>query len=178
MIQGYIETVMIKSESLPPDEIKKYISIIHSGTQRLLKLVEELFELSKLEAKQVEPNLELFSIAELAQDVHQKNLVIAESQKIILSLNMKDKLPMIQADISMMERVFQNLLDNAYKFTPENGSITIDLSSSENCVIAGMKDTGIGIEKEDLTNIFDRYHKNKRVSVAAIMKVSDSVWQL
>ncbi|MFH2004128.1 MAG: ATP-binding protein [Bacteroidota bacterium] len=166
VIQGYIETVMIKSESLSPDEKNNYLTTIHSSTQRLLKLVEELFELSKLEAKQVEPKFEKFSIAELVQDIHQKNLVIAQSRKISLELELAEKLPMVNADIGMMERVFQNLLDNAFKFTPENGAIKISLENKNGIIKAEFRDSGYGIDKEDIPYIFDRYQKAKRVSVS------------
>lgn len=165
VIQGYIETVMIKSESLSADERNNYLNTIYSSTQNLSKLVEELFELSKLEAKQIEPNFEKISITELLQDIHQKNIVIAESRNINLTLEMDEKLPMINADISMMERVFQNLLDNAFKFTPENGSIKTSLTGEKKQIKFQIKDSGYGISKEYLPNIFDRYQKAKRISV-------------
>lgn len=165
VIQGYIETVMIKSDSLSEDEKNNYLTTIHSSTQNLLKLVEELFELSKLEAKQIEPNFEKLSIAELLQDIYQKNMVLAKTKNIDLKLEMDEKLPMINADMGMMERVFQNLLDNAFKFTPETGSIIISLTGDNKNIIVKVIDTGFGIDAEYLPNIFDRYQKTKRISV-------------
>ena len=133
---------------------------ILSSTDRLLYLTTELFELSKLEAKEIQPNIESFSLAELLQDIHQKNLIIAQSKNINLNLEMEDNLPFIRADIGMMEKVFQNLLDNAFKFTNASGSITISLKrKNENFISAEISDTGMGISSEDLTQIFDRYIK-------------------
>ncbi len=158
-VQGYIETILLKSESLSEEDRKKYMHTILSSTERLKKLVEELFELSKLEARETKPKPEAFSIAELVQDVQQKNQIIAESKKIDLKLNFPYDLPLVYADIGMMEKVLQNLIDNAIKFTPASGSVTIRLQNFGDKIITYVKDSGSGIRKDDLKYIFDRYHK-------------------
>ncbi|MCF8241967.1 MAG: HAMP domain-containing histidine kinase [Melioribacteraceae bacterium] len=164
VLHGYIETVLIKSDSLSQEDKQQYMETILSNTKRLLSLVEELFELSKLEAKQIEPKREVFSLAELAQDIHQKNMIIAEEKKIELLLEIDDKLPMVNADIGMVEKVYQNLIDNAFKFTPEGETITIRLTNNNGRIKTEISDTGQGISKDNLPFIFDRYHKNKRTS--------------
>ena len=161
-IQGYIETILIKSDSLSEEDKKKYMQTIWGSTERLKKLVEELFELSKLEARETKPKPEVFSIAELAQDVKQKNLLIAESKKIELLLNFPYDLPLVYADIGMIERVLQNLIDNAIKFTPQGGEINIQLNLQNDEVLASVSDTGIGINSKELPHIFDRYNQGKR----------------
>lgn len=162
-IQGYVETVMMKSENLPTDDRQKYMQIILKSTERLKKLVEELFELSKLEARETKPKPEPFSIAELVQDIHQKNLIIAQEKKIDLQLKFPYNLPMVYADIGMMERVLQNLLDNSLKFTPEGGRIFISLEKEGIDVLLKIEDTGRGINAEEVVHIFDRYHRSKRI---------------
>ena len=165
IIRGYVETVLIKDNDITVEERKKYLATILSGTDRLLSLVTELFELSKLEAKESLPEMEPFSLAELLQDIHQKNLIIAQSKNIDLKLELDDKLPLIKGDIRMIERIFQNLLDNAFKFTPSTGTINIEIrKKSENQITASITDTGIGINPEELDNIFDRYYQSKRIS--------------
>jgi len=165
IIRGYVETVLIKDDSITDEERKKYLSTILSSTDKLLSLVTELFELSKLEAKETLPAMETFSLAELLQDIHQKNMIIAKSKNIDLLLEMDDRLPLIKADIRMIERVFQNLIDNAFKFTPSSGAINIELRKKhEFQVTASITDTGIGISPEELPNIFDRYYQSKRLS--------------
>ena len=76
-----------------------------------------------------------------------------------LRLNFPYDLPLVYADIGMMEKVLQNLLDNAFKFTPSGGSVTIRLQNAEDKVITYVKDSGSGIRKDELNYIFDRYHK-------------------
>ncbi len=165
-VQGYIETILLKSESLSEEDRKNYMQTILSSTERLKKLVEELFELSKLEARETRPNPEAFSIAELSQDIQQKNQIIAESKNLDLRLNFPYDLPLVYADIGMMEKVLQNLLDNAFKFTPPGGSVTVRLQNTNDKVIAYVKDSGSGIKKDEMKYIFDRYHKGTGKSSA------------
>lgn len=165
IIRGYVETVLIKDRDLTLEERRKYLETILSSTERLLALVEELFELSKLEAKETIPDKEYFSLAELLQDIHQKNLVVAASKNIKLNLNVAENLPPVYADIRMMERVFQNLLDNAFKFTPAGGDVNIILTrGNDHSITAVISDTGFGIEKDEISLIFDRYYQIKRIS--------------
>jgi signal transduction histidine kinase len=162
-IQGYIETIMMKSDTLSEEEKKNYMQIIFSSTERLRNLVEELFELSKLEAKESKPTPEPFPITELIQDIQQKNLVIAKQKNLELALDFPYNLPLVYADISMMERVLQNLIDNAFKFTPEGGTVTIGLVRQKDDIQVSISDTGQGIKKEDIPHIFDRYQKAERI---------------
>jgi signal transduction histidine kinase len=165
-VQGYIETILLKSETLSEEDRKNYMHTILSSTERLKKLVEELFELSKLEARETKPDPEAFSVAELAQDIQQKNQIIAESRNIELRLNFPYDIPLVYADIGMMEKVLQNLLDNAFKFTPAGGSVTIRLQRSGDKVITYVKDSGKGIKKDEMKYIFDRYHQGTGKSSA------------
>ncbi len=139
---------------------------IFSSTERLRNLVEELFELSKLEARESKANPEPFSIAELVQDIQQKNLITAESKNIDLSLKFPYDLPLVNADIGMMEKVLQNLLDNALKFTPDGGNITIRLTPEKNFIFVSIKDDGQGISQDALPHIFERYQKAERTNLS------------
>ncbi len=161
-MQGYLETILIKANSLSEDEKTKYLQTIFKSTERLRKLVDELFELSKLEAREKKPKPEAFSIAELLQDVHQKNLILAEAKKIELKTSFSYDLPLAYADIGMMERVLQNLIDNAIKFTPEGGTIDIQLKKENDDIIISIRDSGEGIVNSELAHIFDRYNRSKR----------------
>lgn len=163
-IQGYIETILIKADTLSEDERKKYLLTIFNSTERLKTLVAELFELSKLEARETKPNPETFSIAELVQDIQQKNKVIAGQKNIQVEVNFPYDLPLVYADIGMMERVIQNLLDNAIKFTSENGKIFIKLTAGVDAVQFEIQDNGLGIDQNELPHIFDRYHRRDRSS--------------
>ena len=174
-IQGYVETILIKSDSLTEEEKNKHIQTIHSSTKRLKKLVEELFELSRLEARESKPKPEPFSIGELAQDVHQKNLILAKAKNIELTSKFPFNLPMVYADIGMIEKVLQNLIENAIKFTPDGGKILLKLEAINETVLVSITDNGYGIRSEDLPYVFDRYGQGKREGLKINQPESDGL---
>ncbi len=159
VISGYVETLMMKKEHLTEEEQHQYIEVISKTTQDMEKLVGQLFELSKLDARQVEPKMDPFFIAEVAQDVFLKYKIIAEEKGISLSLDMPKDVPMVRGDISLLERVVQNLLDNAIKFTPKGGTVKIWLKILKEEVCFKITDTGPGISKEEQEHIFERYYR-------------------
>lgn len=166
VIHGFIETLIIKQDQLTEEEKTKYLSRALTGTERLKKLVEELFELSKLEAKQIKPSKEAFFINELMDDIAQKYALLVAEKKIKISAEGHDKPFMVYADISLIERVLQNLIDNAIKFTPENGQIKLQINEKAQEVEIQVTDTGNGIPQDQVPFVFDRYHiGDKRISL-------------
>ena len=161
IIHGYTETLLMKDRELSQEEKIQYLNNINSSTEKLTKLVGQLFEYSKLEAKQIEPQKEPFLISELAMDLFSKYQILAKSKNIKLEIERDENLPLVFADIALVERVMQNLLDNALKFTPENGTITLILRNRDKNVEVTVKDTGMGISEQDQTYIFERYRKAK-----------------
>ncbi|MGH7493717.1 MAG: ATP-binding protein [bacterium] len=159
-MQGYLETVLIKDETLLPAERRRYLQIILDNTQMLGKLVSELFELSKLDAQQVQPLFEPFVLAELVQDVVMKFKPQAERSKINLQASFPPELPQVYADLGLIERALSNLIDNALRYTPEAGRVQVQLSRGGNGnVTVRVVDTGSGIPPEDLPNIFERFYR-------------------
>lgn len=161
IMQGYVETMMIKKDTLTDADRSKYLKIIHSSSEKMGKLITQLFEYSKLETAQVKPEKEPFFLSELAQDVIQKYEILAKDNNIKLHLNASHSLPMVFADVSLVERVLQNLLDNAIKFTPDGGKVELELSEKENQISVRVTDTGPGIPEEEQSFIFERYHRVK-----------------
>lgn len=161
IIQGYIETLQIKEGQLSDEERRHYLHTIQAGCERLSSLIAQLFEYSKLEANQIEPQKEPFLIADLANDVYRNYKLLADRRKIDLQLKMAEGVPLVFADISMVERAIQNLLDNALKFTPEGGTVTLEVLGGEEVVEINIKDTGPGIKKEQQALIFERYRQIK-----------------
>jgi signal transduction histidine kinase len=164
-VQGYLETLILKFDTLSEEERKKYMEIIFHSAERLKKLVEELFELSKLEAREKKPSPEPFSIAELLHDIHQKYRIIAEPKKIDFIMNFSNDLPYVYADISMIERVIQNLIENSIKFTTEGGSVEISVTEEGDNVRVSISDSGCGIDQNEVNTIFDRYNQGKSFNI-------------
>ncbi|MFG6686539.1 sensor histidine kinase [Mariniflexile sp. HNIBRBA6329] len=166
IIQGYIETLMIKMDNLSEADREKYLDIMHDKTKKLSVLVDQLFQYAKLEANLVKPEKEPFLLNELVSDILMAYKFKAEEKSITLQLEASQKLPTVFADIALTERVFQNLLDNAMKFTPEGGSIVIKLKESKSHVKVEIVDTGIGIAAEEITHIFERHKQLGKDRVA------------
>ncbi len=182
IIHGYIETLQMKEDTLNAEEKKRYLNTIAESTSKLEKLVSELFELSKLEANQVQAQKEPFIISELVSDISNKYQLVAKTKNISISTVLSKELPPVFADVSLIERVMQNLIDNAMKFTPEGGEIIIKtIRNNENNVEVSVSDTGIGIPEKEHEQIFARYYKgnnftdlqNTGLGLAIVKKILD-----
>ncbi|MBN2440995.1 MAG: HAMP domain-containing protein [Spirochaetales bacterium] len=157
-IRGYVETILLKDRQLSTEKRGSYFEIILSHVDGLQHLVEELFELVMLETGHVRPSMEPIQIVDLAQDVVLKFKPGALAAGIEVLLNAPQNLPLITADISMIERVLNNLIDNALRFTPPGGVVSLNLHRQETSVTIEVTDTGSGIDPADLPFIFDRYY--------------------
>jgi signal transduction histidine kinase len=162
---GYVETLIIKGDALSEGDKQRYLAIITSSLRKLIRLVDQLFEYSKLEANQVQPNKEPFLLGELLSDILMKYGIVAQERGIRLQMENSDNLPAVYADLALVERAVQNLLDNALKFTPEGGTISIRLRSVQKGIEITIADTGVGIPPDDQPYIFDRYKKSPTLGI-------------
>ena len=159
-IQGYLETIVHKEPSIKPEERTKYYEIVLRNTKKLGNLVEELFELSKFDAKDVQPAMEQVSMEELVQDLVQQFNPIAEQKGILLKAVLPNEtINLVYAEIALMERAKSNLIDNALKHTPKGGTVSIITSNEKNNVSFTISDTGEGISEENVQRIFDRFYQ-------------------
>ncbi len=155
-LHGYLETLLLKDASLEPAERRRYLGIALDQSQRVGALSQSLFELARLEYGFVQPEPESFSLRDLVQDVFQKFELAAESRHIALQADLAPQLPAVRADLGMMERVLSNLLDNALRYTPEGGSISIGIRSVGPELELTVSDTGPGIPPELREGLFRR----------------------
>jgi signal transduction histidine kinase len=161
-LQGYIETLLLKNKSLTEKDRQHHLEIAIQHCQRLSNLVDELFELAKLDSREIQIQCEPFNISELAHDVVQKFNLSAEERQISIQIDHNQDLPFANADIAMIERVIENLLDNAVRHTSPGGSIRLTFSAQNSDISVCVSDTGCGIPEEDLPHIFDRFYHRDR----------------
>ncbi len=163
-IQGYLETLLRKSDDFSPADHRRYVEVAVRQSQRVAHLAQELFELAKLECEEVRPNYERFCVQELIQDVAQKFELPANHRGVRITAQFHDDIPLVVADIEMIERVLTNLIDNALRHTPEGGEIRLELSHNrDDAVFVRVSDTGIGIAEEYLPSLFERHSPLRQV---------------
>ena len=130
-------------------------------TQAVLTLIKDLLDLSKIEAGKMVQYKEPLSLQEIIHKVVDFMKEEAEKNRIDLRCSFPDKILMVCADRNSMEEVFSNLISNAIKYTPEQGKVSMSLEEEGDFVKATVSDTGIGIQKEDIPRIFDRFYRVK-----------------
>lgn len=157
-LQTYIETLAIKNSS-SEQERKKYLDVAYAQSKRLSTLVDELFELAKLDSCESIVYAEPFSLGELMFDVGQKFQLRAKEKNIKLSVRCEDTSTWVHADIGMMQRVLENLIENALRHTPQDGEITIGFTADGDQVQIRVADNGEGIPEDELKHIFDRFYR-------------------
>ncbi len=168
-IEGYAETILHPPYLLTDEERQRYAGTILTNTRHLKRMVSELFELSKLEGQQALPHPEPLSLAELVQDVLLKLAPQAQAAGLRLHPDWGEagaaQLPMVCADAGLLERVLQNLLDNALLHTPAGGQVWVRLRPDAGSRRLGVEvsDTGQGIAAADLPFVFDRFYRAPRV---------------
>ena len=154
-IRGFLETLCIKFD-LSADEQRRYLRNAHTHTVRLGILIGELFELSKFDAMDMRPNPEKFFLAELVQDTVLAFEVESRRKEVDLTIDV-GAAAFTNADIGLIQRVLENLLKNAIRFTPTGGKIVVSIMERDGSVAVAVEDNGPGIANEDLPKIFDRF---------------------
>jgi signal transduction histidine kinase len=158
-MRGYLETLLLKGNDLPYDERSQYLQTALHHSERLVKLVEELFELARLDSCESVVYSEPFSMSELVQDVVQGFQLRAQEKSIRLDAGLKPDVPRVHGDIGMMQRVLENLLENALRHTPPGGRVGVSVALDSGMVAVRVSDSGRGIGKSDVPRIFDRFYQ-------------------
>ena len=155
-LHGYLETLLLKADTLGPVDRRRYLEIALGQSRKVGRLAQELFELARLEYGVVKPEKESFAVADLVQDVLQKFELAAETRHQRLVADVMPGLPVVTADLGMIERVLTNLLDNAIRHTPEGGEIVVQLRPEQAAVRVEISDTGPGIPGDQRQALFTR----------------------
>lgn len=160
-IIGYLET--IKNGAIGNiDETKKFVDIILNQAERLNRLVEDLLTLSHIELKELKFNFENVSINAAITNVISLVEAKAKEKKITIHNNVRENFPMIRADKDKLTQIFVNILDNAVKFTPESGRITIAAKEADAYTAVSISDTGIGVPRDEIQRLGERFYRVDR----------------
>ena len=160
VLHGHIDTLLIKAESLKPEEQKKYLKIALRSSEKPKKLVADLFELSKLESQQMEVHRQSVKLHELLEASQEEFSLMAAKKKIDFQVKIDPMSPPVMSDIGLMQRVIQNLLENAINHTPENGTVRLQAISKSNKLELAISNTGAGIKESEIPHLFDRFYRS------------------
>lgn len=160
-LRGYLETLELK-KGLSEEEKRSYLHIALKHAERLSRLVDELFELTRLERPEPDVQPEYFSLQELVLDNVGRFRLQAEQRNVDLRCTAAPEAPYVWADLRLVERAIVNLVENALRFTQPQGRVNITVDTVEDRVRLEVSDNGCGIAPEDIPHVFERYYRARR----------------
>jgi CheY-like chemotaxis protein/nitrogen-specific signal transduction histidine kinase len=132
---------------------KFMVNISHSG-KHLLNLINDILDISKIEAGKMELFYEIFDFSDLVSDIHLMMKPLSSKKNINLEFNMRPRSIFINADRSKLKQIMYNIIGNAIKFTPDNGKVHVNISMKDQMLLLSVKDNGIGISNDDQEKLF------------------------
>ena len=160
-IKAIVET--LQDGAIEDKEVARdFLDRVNNEIDGMTQMVLELIELSRIETGTVKLNRETINLNSLAREVMRRLNPLAERKKITLSADLMDNLPPVTADKNRIQQVISNIIHNGIKFTPEGGTVTIHTAVNANDVLLSVTDTGIGISRQDLPHVFERFFKADR----------------
>ncbi len=155
VIAGYIEMF----EEMPEAVNAKRLGIINTEIEHLRRLLEDLNMLSQADAKAMNIDLQLLDPAPMVEQICHIYQPMCEKEGIRLSFEIQNDLPQIRLDEGRMSQVLKNLVENAMRYTKDNGQIILHARQEEKTIIFEVTDDGTGIDEKDLPHVFDRFYK-------------------
>ena len=156
-IQGFAQGML--DGTIPPEQHGQYLQVVVDETHRLSKLIASLLNLSRMENEETSLAYTDFDVNELARRVLISRVTQIDEKRLEIDVRFEREACFVRADADQIQQVIINLLDNAIKFTPEGGTVTLSTLEAEGHIALRVKDTGVGILPQDAPHIFDRFYK-------------------
>ena len=158
-IRSYAETLSDSMGSIPPETERDFLGVIVTESDRMTKIVQDLLTLSRFDAESIEFKFEEFSFEKSVRDVYNAMLLEAQRHHHDFVLNIKSDPGMIRGDRARIEQVIVNFVSNAIKYTSDGGRIQMTAGREGDVVWVSVRDNGIGIPKEDIDHVFERFYR-------------------
>lgn len=158
-IKGYAAILMTGKLGVIPDKVKERLEKINSHSDNLIKLINNLLDIARIESGQAEMKFTQSELPPMVEIIHDLLTPQLKEKNITFISQFEDNLPRVTMDTNQIERVFINLIGNAIKFTPEKGTIAVKIKADSKEATVSINDTGIGIKKEDVINLFNEFYR-------------------
>jgi signal transduction histidine kinase len=158
-IKGSVELILSGFAGETSSDTQELLQIAQSGCDRLIRLINDILDLAKIEAGQVKLNLVRTDLTEPVEACLRSLKSLADQGGVTLTLESPADLPLVEVDKDRIHQVVTNLVFNAIKFSPAKGDVRIDLSSADGWVQCSVTDQGCGIENEDLDKVFGKFQQ-------------------
>ncbi len=159
IIIGYSEFILEEAEGRLPESHLRFLRIILNSSEFMLKMLNELLDIAKIESGRLQLNREKIQLEKLINSNIALNRIIAEKKGIEINIEIFEPLPVLNVDPDKIEQVLNNLISNAIKFSNPNTTITVSAFRSTNEITVMIKDQGLGINKEDKQKLFKPFSK-------------------
>jgi signal transduction histidine kinase len=156
-VKAYVQLMLDEAMGELTDDMRQTLNVVSQRTETVIRLVNDMISLEKVEVGIME--FEPTSLADVASTAVRGAAVTANKADLQLTLETDDNLPLVNADPGRLGQVFDNLLGNAIKFSPEGGVISVRVFRDGNFIRTDVKDQGIGIPADKLDRIFDRFYQ-------------------
>lgn len=168
-IRGYTDILLMGAAGVLNDQQKSFLNVVKSNTERLNILVNDLLDISRIEAGKVALNMQAVPLLEAAQNVIQEFMQRAhdENKTMTFEIQTPEFTPSVLGDVERVRQILENLIENAYLYTPDHGKITLQFHQDHGFIQTNVIDNGIGIAPEDQERIFERFFRGEDPLVLA-----------
>jgi signal transduction histidine kinase len=167
-ISGYLDLLLEAQGTLSPAKNQELLAIVKRNTERLVKLIDDLLDLSRIESGKIELRATAVDIVALITEVVGLLQPQIEAKGQLLSFDPTQSLPAVAGDVERIRQILINLLSNAHKYTPQGGRIWLTADAEDGWVRINVRDNGIGLSPDEQARLFDRFFRARRPATQGV----------